>query len=125
MYLIKQRKHQFTKKCQDLEFGPNNKFQIEADVSNATIIAGENDVTMMWQVMYKGKFFTLADTTRSLDTKCNRKLVGDVKPSFNDNILEKIRFSIVDSDSWRVLLLGGFLRYLQWFFLKWFSHNSV
>lgn len=61
--------------------------------------------------MYKGKFFTLADIIRSLDIKCNRNLVGDVRSSFNGNIIEKIRFSIVDSDDWRVLLFGGFLRY--------------
>ncbi|KAH0865747.1 hypothetical protein HID58_082958, partial [Brassica napus] len=110
-------------------FGPNDKFQIEADVSNAAITASEDDVMMTWQVMYKGKFFTVADTTRSLDTKngwftekledkCNRKLVGDVKPSFNDEFLEKIGFSIVDSDGWGSLLLDGFLRYLQRFLLE-------
>uniref|UniRef100_A0A0D3DVP6 F-box domain-containing protein n=1 Tax=Brassica oleracea var. oleracea TaxID=109376 RepID=A0A0D3DVP6_BRAOL len=110
-------------------FGPNYKFQIKADVSNATITADEDDVRMTWQVMYKGKFFTIADTTRSLGTKngwftdkledkCNRKLVGDVKPSFKGEVLEKIEFSIVDSDGWGSLLLDGFLRYLQLFLLE-------
>ncbi|KAF3571308.1 hypothetical protein F2Q69_00062734 [Brassica cretica] len=125
----KTKKASVYKKGKDLEFGPNNKFQIEADVSNAAITAGEDDVMMTWQVMYKGKFFTVADTTRSLDTKngwftekledkCNRKLVGDVKPSFNDEFLEKTGFSIVDSDGWGSLLLDGFLRYLQRFLLE-------
>ncbi|CAH8322849.1 unnamed protein product [Eruca vesicaria subsp. sativa] len=100
-----------------------------ASVVVAPITVGEDDVTITWQVMYKGKFFTLADTTRSLDTKngwftdeledkCNRKLVGDVKPSFNGEVLEKIGFSIVDSDGWGSLLLDGFLRYLQRFLLE-------
>ncbi|CAH8362241.1 unnamed protein product [Eruca vesicaria subsp. sativa] len=126
----KTKKASVYKKGQDLEFGPNDKFQIQVDVSNAAITAGEDDVRMTWQVMYKGKFFTLADTTRSLDTKhgwftdeledkCNRKLVGDVKPSFNgEDVLEKIGFSIVDSDGWGSLLLDGFLRYLQMFLLE-------
>ncbi|CAH8362239.1 unnamed protein product [Eruca vesicaria subsp. sativa] len=126
----KTKKASVYKKGQDLEFGPNDKFQIQVDVSNAAITAGEDDVRMTWQVMYKGKFFTLADTTRSLDTKhgwftdeledkCNRKLVGDVKPSFNgEDVLEKIGFSIVDSDGWGSLLLDGFLRYLQRFLLE-------
>ncbi|CAF2114051.1 unnamed protein product [Brassica oleracea] len=125
----KTKKASVYKKGKDLEFGPNDKFQIEADVSNAAITASEDDVMMTWQVMYKGKFFTVADTTRSLDTKngwftekledkCNRKLVGDVKPSFNDEFLEKIGFSIVDSDGWGSLLLDGFLRYLQRFLLE-------
>ncbi|KAH0912762.1 hypothetical protein HID58_036083, partial [Brassica napus] len=110
-------------------FDPSDKFQLEADVSNAAITAGEDDVMMTWQVMYKGKFFTIADTTRSLGTKngwftdkledkCNRKLVGDVKPSFKGDVLEKIGFSVVDSDGWGSLLLDGFLRYLQRFFLE-------
>ncbi|XP_009117304.1 probable F-box protein At5g04010 [Brassica rapa] len=117
------------KKGKDLEFGPSDKFQLEADVSNAAITAGEDDVMMTWQVMYKEKFFTIADTTRSLGTKngwftdkledkCNRKLVGDVKPSFKGEVLEKIGFSVVDSDGWGSLLLDGFLRYLQRFFLE-------
>ncbi|CAF1860571.1 probable F-box protein At5g04010 [Brassica napus] len=125
----KTKKASVYKRGKDLVFGPNDKFQIEVDVSNAAITAGEEDVRMTWQVMYKGKFFTLADTSRtSLDTKygwftekledkCNRKLVGDVKPRFNEDLLEKIGFSIVDSDGWGSLLLDGFLRYLQRFFL--------
>ena len=83
----KKKKASVYKKGKDLEFDPSDKFQLEADVSNAAITAGEDDVMMTWQVMYKGKFFTLADTTRSMDTKngwftdkledkCNRKLVG-------------------------------------------------
>ncbi|XP_013660347.2 probable F-box protein At5g04010 [Brassica napus] len=125
----KTKKASVYKKGKDLDFGPNDKFQIEADVSNAAITAGEDDVMMTWQVMYKGKFFTLADTTRSMDTKngwftdkledkCNRKLVGDVKPSFNGEVLEKIGISIVDSDGWGSLLLNGVLRYLQRFLLE-------
>ena len=125
----KTKKASVYKKGKDLDFGPNDKFQIEADVSNAAITAGEDDVMMTWQVMYKGKFFTLADTTRSMDTKngwftdkledkCNRKLVGDVKPSFNGEVLEKIEISIVDSDGWGSLLLDGVLRYLQRFLLE-------
>ncbi|KAL0756945.1 hypothetical protein Bca101_094613 [Brassica carinata] len=125
----KTKKASIYKKDKDLEFGPNYKFQIKADVSNATITADEDDVRMTWQVMYKGKFFTIADTTRSLGTKngwftdkledkCNRKLVGDVKPSFKGEVLEKIEFSIVDSDGWGSLLLDGFLRYLQRFLLE-------
>ncbi|KAG2286586.1 hypothetical protein Bca4012_032901 [Brassica carinata] len=125
----KTKKASVYKTGKDLVFGPNDKFQIEVDVSNAAITAGEEDVRMTWQVMYKGKFFMLADTSRtSLDTKygwftekledkCNRKLVGDVKPGFNEDVLEKIGFSIVDSDGWGSLLLDGFLRYLQRFFL--------
>ncbi|KAJ4890711.1 putative F-box protein [Raphanus sativus] len=125
----KTKKASVYKKGKDLEFGPNDKFKIEADVSKAAITAGEDDVRMTWQVMYKEKFFTIADTTRALDTKngwftdrledkCNRKLVGDVKPSFNGEVLEKIGFSIVDSDGWGSLLLDGFLRYLQRFLLE-------
>ncbi|CAF2049610.1 unnamed protein product [Brassica rapa] len=125
----KKKKASVYKKGKDLEFDPSDKFQLEADVSNAAITAGEDDVMMTWQVMYKGKFFTIADTTRSLGTKngwftdkledkCNRKLVGDVKPSFKGDVLEKIGFSVVDSDGWGSLLLDGFLRYLQRFFLE-------
>ncbi|KAL0736651.1 hypothetical protein Bca4012_012861 [Brassica carinata] len=120
----KTKKESVYKKGKDLVFGPNDKFHIEVDVSKAGITAGEDDVRMTWQVMYKGKFVTVADATRSLDTKYgwfvdkleykdNRKLVGDVKMSFNGSVLEKIGFAIVDSDGWGSLLVDGFLRYLQ------------
>ncbi|KAF8115309.1 hypothetical protein N665_0029s0144 [Sinapis alba] len=125
----KTKKASVYKKGKDLVFGPNDKFHVEVDVSKAGITAGEDDVKMTWQVMYKGKFFTVADTTRSLDTKYgwfiekleykdNRKLVGDVKTSFNGDVLEKIGFAIVDSDGWGSLLVDGFLRYLQRFLLE-------
>ncbi|CAH8379440.1 unnamed protein product [Eruca vesicaria subsp. sativa] len=117
------------KKGKELVFGSNDKFQIEVDVSKAGITIGEDDVRMTWQVMYKGKFVTVADATRSLDTKYgwfvdkleymdNRKLVGDVKTSFDGDVLEKIGFGIVDSDGWGSLLVDGFLRYLQRFLLE-------
>ncbi|KAL0888683.1 hypothetical protein Bca101_012666 [Brassica carinata] len=117
----KTKKESVYKKGKDLVFGPNDKFHIEVDVSKASITAGEDDVRMTWQVMYKGKFVTVADATRSLDTKYgwfvdkleykdNRKLVGDVKMSFNGSVLEKIGFAIVDSDGWGSLLVDGFLR---------------
>uniref|UniRef100_A0A0D3EI08 F-box domain-containing protein n=1 Tax=Brassica oleracea var. oleracea TaxID=109376 RepID=A0A0D3EI08_BRAOL len=108
------------KKGKDLVFGPNDKFQIEVDVSKAGITAGEDDVRVTWQIMYKEKFFTVADTARSLDMKYgwfvdkleykdNRKLVGDVKTTFKEDVLEKIGFAIVDSDGWGSLLVDGFL----------------
>ncbi|CAN6867066.1 unnamed protein product [Brassica oleracea] len=108
------------KKGKDLVFGPNDKFQIEVEVSKAGITAGEYDVRVTWQIMYKEKFFTVADTARSLDTKYgwfvdkleykdNRKLVGDVKTTFKEDVLEKIGFAIVDSDGWGSLLVDGFL----------------
>ncbi|CAH2071364.1 unnamed protein product, partial [Thlaspi arvense] len=101
-------------KGEDLEFGPNDKFHIEVDLSNSGITAGEKDVRLTCQVVYKStweNFFTLADTTGSLNTsygwftdelkdKDNRKLVGDVKPSFNGDVLNKNGFAIVDSDGW-------------------------
>ncbi|KAJ0243958.1 F-box protein [Hirschfeldia incana] len=113
----KTKKASVYKKGEDLVFGPNDKFQIEVDVSKAGIIAGEDGVRMTWQVMCMGRFFTVADTTRSLDTKYgwfvekleykdNRKLVGDVKTSFNGDVLEKIGFAIVDSNGWGSLLKG-------------------
>ncbi|CAH2074232.1 unnamed protein product [Thlaspi arvense] len=119
-------------KGKDLEFGPNDKFHIEADVSNSGIVVGEKDVRMTWQVVFKSSwanFSTLVDTTRSLDTsygwftdelqdKDNRKLVGDVKPSFNGDVLHKIGFAMMDSDGWGSLLVDGFLRYLQRFLLE-------
>ncbi|XP_018444821.1 probable F-box protein At5g04010 [Raphanus sativus] len=125
----KTKKASVYKKGEDLVFGPNDKFQIEVDVSKAGITAGEEEVRMTWQVMCKGKFVTVADTTRSLDTKHgwfiekleykdNRKLVGDVKMSFSGDVLEKIGFAIVDSDGWGSLLVDGFLRYLQRFLLE-------
>ncbi|ESQ50882.1 hypothetical protein EUTSA_v10023018mg [Eutrema salsugineum] len=127
------KKASVLKKGKDLEFGPNDKFLIEADVSSSGITAGEKSVRMTWQVVYKNweKFLTIADdtSTRSLDRnygwftdkledKDNRKLLGDVKPSFNGGVLDKIGFSIIDSDGWGNLLVYGFLRYLQWFLLE-------
>ncbi|ESQ43472.1 hypothetical protein EUTSA_v10015674mg [Eutrema salsugineum] len=127
------KKASVLKKGKDLEFGPNDKFQIEADVSSYEISAGEKSVRMTWQVVYKNweKFLTIADDTitRSLDRnygwftdkledKDNRKLLGDVKPSFNGGVLDKIGFAIVDSDGYGNLLVGGFLRYLQRFLLE-------
>lgn len=72
--------------------------------------------------MYKGKFFIIVDIIRSLgikngwfidkfEDKCNRKLVGDVKSSFNGEVFEKIGISIVDLDGWGFLLFNGVLRY--------------
>ncbi|KAL0752485.1 hypothetical protein Bca101_034488 [Brassica carinata] len=115
------KKASIYKKGKDLVFGPNDKFQIEVEVSKAGITAGEYDVRVTWQIMYKEKFFTVADTARSLDTKYgwfvdkleykdNRKLVGDVKTTFKEDVLEKIGFAIVDSDGWGSLLVDGFLR---------------
>ncbi|CAH8322859.1 unnamed protein product [Eruca vesicaria subsp. sativa] len=40
----KSKKASVYKKGEDLEFGPNDKFHIEAHVSNAAITAGEDDV---------------------------------------------------------------------------------
>ncbi|XP_009122646.1 probable F-box protein At5g04010 [Brassica rapa] len=125
----KTKKASVYKKGKDLVFDPNDKFQIEVDVSKAGITAGEDEVRVTWQIMYKEKFFTVADTVRSLDTKYgwfvdkleykdNRKLVGDVKTSFKEDVLEKIGFAIVDSDGWGSLLVDGFLRYLQRFLLE-------
>ncbi|KAG5377421.1 hypothetical protein IGI04_042017 [Brassica rapa subsp. trilocularis] len=122
----KTKKASVYKKGKDLVFDPNDKFQIEVDVSKAGITAGKDEVRVTWQIMYKEKFFTVADTVRSLDTKYgwfvdkleykdNRKLVGDVKTSFKEDVLEKIGFAIVDSDGWGSLLVDGFLRYLQRF----------
>lgn len=126
----KTKKESVYKKGKDLEFGPNDKFQIEVDVSNAAITAGDVDVRMTWQVMYKGKFFTLVDTTRSLDTKhgwftdnledkCNSKLVGDVKPRFNGHVLEKIGLSIVDSSLLCALILMLFFDCFVVFIYFW------
>nr|VDD21178.1 unnamed protein product [Brassica rapa] len=118
----KTKKASVYKKGKDLVFDPNDKFQIEVDVSKAGITAGEDEVRVTWQIMYKEKFFTVADTVRSLDTKYgwfvdkleykdNRKLVGDVKTSFKEDVLEKIGFAIVDSDGWGSLLVDGFLSF--------------
>ncbi|ESQ56169.1 hypothetical protein EUTSA_v10027188mg [Eutrema salsugineum] len=125
------KKASVLKKGKDLVFGPNDKFHIEADFSSSDITSDEKDVRLTWQVVYKNweKFFTMADSTGSLDAsygwftdkledKDNRKLVGDVKPSFNGDVLEKIGFAIVDSDGWGSLLVDGFLRYLQGFLLE-------
>ncbi|CAA7033975.1 unnamed protein product [Microthlaspi erraticum] len=130
------KKASVLKRGKELVFGCNDKFHIEADVSSSGITVGEKDVRMTWQVVYKNweKFFTMADTTRSLDDdaahtrygwfteklecKDNRKLVGDVKPRFNGDFLDKIGFSMVDSDGWSSLLVDGFLRYLQRFLLE-------
>ncbi|ESQ40313.1 hypothetical protein EUTSA_v10015413mg [Eutrema salsugineum] len=127
------KKASVLKKGKDLEFGPNNKFKIEVDVSSSGISAGEKSVRMTWQVVYKNweKFLTITDdtTTRSLDRnygwftdkledKDNRKLLGDVKPSFKGGVFDKIGFAIVDSDGYGNLLVDGFLRYLQRFFLE-------
>ncbi|CAA7059394.1 unnamed protein product [Microthlaspi erraticum] len=129
------KKASILKKGKELVFGCNDKFHIEADVSNSGITVGEKDVRMTWQVVYRNweKFFTMADTTRSLDDtahtrygwftekledKDNRKLVGDVKPRFNGEFLDNIGFSMVDSDGWSSLLVDEFLRYLQRFLLE-------
>ncbi|CAA7059395.1 unnamed protein product [Microthlaspi erraticum] len=129
------KKTSVLKKGKDLVFGCNDKFHIEADVSNSGITVGEKDVRMTWQVVYKNweKFFTMADTTRSLDDaahtrygwftdkledKDNRKLVGDIKARFNGGFLDKIGFAMVDSDGWSSLLVDECLRYLERFLLE-------
>ncbi|KAG2262492.1 hypothetical protein Bca52824_069571 [Brassica carinata] len=104
----KTKKESVYKKGKDLVFGPNDKFHIEVDVSKAGITAGEDDVRMTWQVIsLDAKYGWFVD---KLEYKDNRKLVGDVKMSFNGSVLEKIGFAIVDSDGWGSLLVDGFLR---------------
>jgi len=42
-------------------------------------------------------------------------LVGEVKPSFNEDVLDKVVFAIADSRNWKSLFVDDVLRYLQCF----------
>ncbi|VVB13130.1 unnamed protein product [Arabis nemorensis] len=116
-------------KGKDLVFGSNeDKFEIELDVSNTGINSGEKDVKMTWQVVYGfwEKFFIMVDTTRPLhrkygwftdylDAKDDSRLVGEMKTSFNGQVLEKIGFSIVNTNDRRNLTVNDVLRYVERF----------
>ncbi|VVB13128.1 unnamed protein product [Arabis nemorensis] len=121
------------KKGKDLAFGSKERFQIVADVSNSGFTAGMKEVRMLWRVVVKDyrRLFTIKDTVKSLDTKLgwftdelpapesryfkSSNLVGDVKPSFNGEVLDKVGFAFVDSSTWESLFVDDVMRYLQLF----------
>lgn len=125
------------KKGKDLVFGSKERFQLVADVSTAGFTEGTKDVRMLWRVVVKDyrRLLTIKDTVKSLDTKLgwftdelpapesrylksSSSLVGDVKPSFNGEVLDKVGFAIVDSSTWESLFVDDVLRYLQLFLVE-------
>ncbi|XP_010490892.1 PREDICTED: probable F-box protein At5g04010 [Camelina sativa] len=125
------------KQGKDLVFGSNERFQIEADVSDSGFTADMKDVRMSWSVALRNyqRIFLISDTVvKSLDTKIgwftdelpattNRysdgsKLVGDVKPSFKEEVLDKVVFAMADSCNWKSLFVDDVLRYLQCFLVN-------
>ncbi|EOA22842.1 hypothetical protein CARUB_v10003566mg [Capsella rubella] len=124
------------KQGKDLAFGSNERFKIEADVSDSGLTADMKDVRMSWSVALRNyeRIFLISDTVvKSLDSKIgwftdelpatrNRycdgsNLVGDVKPSFKEEVLDKVVFGMADSRNWKSLFVDDVLRYLQCFLL--------
>lgn len=125
------------KQGKDLMFGSNERFQIEADVSESGFTADMKDVSMSWNVVlrnYERMFLISESVKKSLDSKIgwftdelpatkNRycdgsNLVGEVKPSFNEEVLDKVVFAIADSRNWKSLFVDDVLRYLQCFLIE-------
>ncbi|KAL1201498.1 putative F-box protein [Cardamine amara subsp. amara] len=118
----------------DLVFGSNERFQIEADVGDSRFTTDMKEVRMLWKVVFRDyqRMFTISDNViKSLDTKIgwftnelpappNRylsgsNLLGDVKTSFNGEVLDKVVFAMAELGNWKSLFVDDVLRYLQCF----------